>query len=135
MEMTPATVRGLTLGNAFSNILLVFRKVSSDHGQIEGPQDAGIRFAFQQETETLCDQRIPGNIGPAQSNPIGFLQCDLMSRGCLVADSDFILIAGEVTYFDHAITKNPIKTGFRQWEQISVIRAILNLNGEGSRSC
>ena len=37
----------LTLGNALSNVSLVFRKISSDHRQIELPQDAGIRFAFQ----------------------------------------------------------------------------------------
>jgi hypothetical protein len=110
---------GLTLGNAFSNILLVFRKISSDHRQIELPQDAGIRFAFQQETETFCDKRIPGDICPAQSNPISFPQCDLMSRGGFAGDSDFVLIAGEMTHLDHRITKNPIKRRFCQCEEIS----------------
>jgi len=63
----------LTLGNALSNVSLVFRKISSDHRQIELPQDAGIRFALEQETETFCDQLIARNIRPAQSNPISFL--------------------------------------------------------------
>jgi len=107
------------LGNALSNISLVFRKISSDYRQIEFPQDAGIWFALQQETKTFCDELIARNVRPAQSNPIIFLQRDLMSRGGPVGDSDFVLIAGEMTHFDHAITKNPIKNGFCQCEEIS----------------
>src|SRR5438046_9034498 len=71
----------LTLGNALSNVSLVFRKIRSDDRQIELPQDAGIRFALEQETETFCDQLIARNIRPAQPNPVSFLQRDLMSRG------------------------------------------------------
>jgi hypothetical protein len=45
-----------------------------------------------------------------------------MSRCGRIGDSDFVLIAGEMTHFDHTITKNPIKTGFCQCEEIFVIR-------------
>ena len=111
----------LTLGNALSNVSLVFRKIRSDDRQIELPQDAGIRFALEQETETFCDQLIARNLRPAQSNPVSFLQRDLMNRGSPVADSDLVLIAGEMTHFDHTITKNPIKSRFCQCKEISVM--------------
>src|SRR5262249_32761909 len=75
-------------------------------------QDAGIRFAFEEETEALCDQLLGRNIRAAQSNPISFLQGDLMSGGRPVADSDIVLIAGKMTHFDHIITIKSHKKSF-----------------------